>query len=49
MSRLDYWFKEKWKKDKKRKKEELRKEYRIKIKGFKVVIGELKLKNFQKI
>ena len=42
LSRLDDWFKGKWKKDKKRKKEELRKKYRIKVKDFKVVIEELK-------
>ena len=42
MSRLDDWFKGKWKKDKKRKKEELRMKYRIKVKGSKVVIEELK-------
>ena len=42
LSRLDDWFKVKWSKDKKRKKEELRKKYRIKTKGFKVVISELK-------
>ena len=37
LNRLDDWFKGKWKKDKKRKKEELRKKYRIKV-----VIEELK-------
>ena len=41
-SRLDDWFQGKWKKDKKRKKEKLRKKYRIKVKGFKVVIEEMK-------
>ena len=42
VSRLDDWFKGKWKKDKKRKKGELRMKYRIKVKGSKVVIEELK-------
>ena len=39
---LDDWLKRKWKKDKKGNKEELRKKYRVKAKGFKVVIEELK-------
>ena len=42
LSRLDDWFKGKQKKDGKRKKEELRNKYSIKVKGFKVVIEELK-------
>ena len=42
LSHLDDWFQGKWKKDKKRKKEEQRRKYRIKVKGFKVVIEELK-------
>ena len=42
MNRLDDRFKGKWKKDNKRKKGELRKKYRIKAKGFKVVTEELK-------
>ena len=42
LSRLNDWFKGKWKKDKKKKKEELKKKYRIKVKCFKVVIEELK-------
>ena len=41
MSHLDEWFKEKLKKDKKTKKK-LQKKYEIKVKGFKVVIEELK-------
>ena len=41
MCHLDEWFKEKLKKDKKRKKK-LQKKYEIKVKGFKVVIEELK-------
>ena len=40
--RLDDWFQGKWKKDKKRKKEELKKKYRMKVKGFNVVTKELK-------
>ena len=47
MSLLDDWFKGKWKNIKK-KKEELRKKYRITVKGFKVVIEELKQKSFAK-
>ena len=39
---LDDWFKGKWKRDKKRKTEELKKKYGIQIEGFKVVIEELK-------
>ena len=46
LSRLDGWFKGKWTKD--RKEEELRKKYRIKVKGFKVVIQELKQRIFAK-
>ena len=41
MSHLDDWFKGKWTKNKERKKEELRRKYRIKAKGFKVVIEGL--------
>ena len=41
LSRLDDWFQGKLKKDKERKKEELRNKYRIKVKGFKVVIEQL--------
>ena len=36
------WFKGKWEKDKKRKKEDLRRIYRIKVKGFNFVIEKLK-------
>ena len=46
LSRLDGWFKGKWKKD--RKEEELRKKYRIKVKGFEVVIQEVKQRIFAK-
>ena len=42
MSRLDDWFKGKWKKDKKRKKEEPRKKNTIKVESFKVAIEKLK-------
>ena len=42
LSRVDDWFKGKWKKDKKIKKEEVRNKYSIKVKCFKVVIKELK-------
>ena len=42
LSRVDDWFKGKWKKDKKIKKEEVRNKYSIKVKYFKVVIKELK-------
>ena len=42
MSRLDNWFKGKWKKDKKRKKEEPRKKNRIKVESFEVAIEKLK-------
>ena len=42
MSRLDDWFKGKWKKDKKRKKEEPRKKNRIKVESFEVAIEKLK-------
>ena len=38
LSHLDDWFQGKLEKDKERKKEELRNKYRIKVKGFKVVI-----------
>ena len=41
LSHLDYLFKGKWKNNKERKKEELRRKYRIKAKGFKVVIEGL--------
>ena len=40
LSRLDDWFKGKWKKDKKKK--ELSQKYKIKAKGFKVVIEKVK-------
>ena len=42
MSRLDDWFKGKWKKDKKRKKEEPRKKNRIKVESFEVAIEKMK-------
>ena len=42
LSRLDDWLKGKQKKYTKRKKEELMNKYRIKAKGFKVVIEKLK-------
>ena len=42
LSRLDDWFKGKWKKDKKRKKEEPRKKNRIKVESFEVAIEKLK-------
>ena len=42
LSRVDDWFKGKWKKDKKIKKEEVRNKYSIKVKCFKVVIKGLK-------
>ena len=42
LSRLDDWFKGKWKKDKKRKKEEPRKKNTIKVESFKVAIEKLK-------
>ena len=42
LNRPDDWFQGKWKKDKKRKKEELKKKYRMKVKGFNVVTKELK-------
>ena len=48
LSRLDDWFQGKWKKDKTRKKEKLRKKCRIKVKGFKVVIKELKQRIYAK-
>ena len=41
LNHLDDWFKGKWKNNKERKKEELRRKYRIKAKGFKVAIEEL--------
>ena len=47
LSHLDTWFKGKWEKEKK-KKEELRKKYRIKAKGFKALIEELKQRIFAK-
>ena len=43
LGHLDDCFKGKWEKDqKKKRKEEVRKKYRIKAKGFKVVVEELK-------
>ena len=38
LDRIDDLIQGKWKKDNKKKKEELRKKYRIKVKGIKVVI-----------